>query len=271
MATAMSAAFVLREAEEAYRKRSKEFLSSHQLADFRKCPLLYRQKKSGMIADEDRPAYQIGRAAHTLILEGRACFKEHYAVGGPINPKTGAPYGTGTKAYAEWAEAQGRPVLTPEQAALVEAMAAGVQTNAEAQRLLASGIPEGVVRANYRGLDCQIRMDWFSADHGIVDLKTADDLTWFEADARRFGYVHQVAFYRSVLALVMGETPDSIPVHFIGVEKKQPYRCGVWLVAPESLRQAATENEAAMERLKQCERTGVWTTGYESKRVFDSF
>ena len=68
--------------------------------------------------------------------------------------------------------------------------------------LLEYGEPEGVVRADYCGMPCQIRMDWFEPHHGIVDLKTCDDLTWFEADARRYGYAHQLAFYRAVLAQV---------------------------------------------------------------------
>src|SRR5690349_299153 len=51
-----------------YQARSKDHLSSHQLADFRRCPALYYQKQRGLIPDEDRPAYELGRAAHTLIL-----------------------------------------------------------------------------------------------------------------------------------------------------------------------------------------------------------
>ena len=37
-------------------------------------------------------------------------------------------------------------------------------------------------------------MDWFDAHRGIADLKTCDNLDWFEADARRYGYAHQLAF-----------------------------------------------------------------------------
>jgi hypothetical protein len=37
-----------------------------------------------------------------------------------------------------------------------------------------------------------------------VDLKTCDDLTWFEADSRRYGYAHQLAFYRAVLKKALG-------------------------------------------------------------------
>ena len=61
-----------------------------------------------MIADEDRPAYLVGRAVHTLALEGKEHYAAEYAVGGPINEKTGQPFGSATKAFAEWAAKQGK-------------------------------------------------------------------------------------------------------------------------------------------------------------------
>ena len=42
------------------------------------------------------------------------------------------------------------------------------------------------------------------------------------------------------------------------VEKKEPYRCGVWQVAEDSLASAQRENEAAIGRLLRCEETGIW-------------
>ena len=59
--------FLIREPAEEYHAKAKDYLSSHQLGDFRKCPALYRKKKLGLVPDEDRPAYQIGRAAHTRV------------------------------------------------------------------------------------------------------------------------------------------------------------------------------------------------------------
>ena len=115
---------------------------------------------------------------------------------------------------------------------------------------LAEGVAEGVVRAEYCGRQCQIRIDWLNVHQGIVDLKTVDELTWFEADAKRYGYVHQVAFYRAVLAQVIGV---AMPVFFIAVEKKEPYRCGVWKVTEDSLLSAQQENEADISRLQRCE------------------
>ena len=46
----------LEEPADVYHARSSEFLSSHQLIDFMKCPLLYHKKRSGLIEDKDSPA-----------------------------------------------------------------------------------------------------------------------------------------------------------------------------------------------------------------------
>ncbi len=257
---------ILRESHATYQEKAREYLTSHQLADFRRCPLLYRKKKLGLIGEEDRPAFLVGRALHTLVLEGRDAFEEQYAVGGPVNPKTGELYGSNTKAFAEWAARQGKPVLTVQQHDLVQRMAEGVRGHGLARDLLSEGVPEGVVRAEYCQMPCQIRMDWFDPHRGLVDLKTCDDLDWFEADARRYGYVHQVAFYQAVLSKVIALP---MPVHFIAVEKKEPYRSGVWKVHEDALAQARRENEAAIERLRRCMATDTWPSGYEECRVFD--
>ena len=87
--------------------RSGQYMSSHLLADFRESPELYRRKTSGEIAESESPALALGRAAHCLILEGRAAFDEQFHVAdGPVNPKTGEPYGKAAKAYAEWLSSQ---------------------------------------------------------------------------------------------------------------------------------------------------------------------
>lgn len=96
--------FLTREPADAYHARRGEFLTSHRLAEFRRCPLLFRRKEQGLIPERDSNAFLVGRAAHVLILEGRQRYEAEFAVGGPINPKTGQPYGSNTKAFAEWAE-----------------------------------------------------------------------------------------------------------------------------------------------------------------------
>ena len=248
-----------------------EYLTSHLLADFRRSPLLYYKKKTGLVKEEDRPAFLVGRALHTLVLEGVRVFEHEYAVGGPINPKTGEVYGPNTKAFTDWAAAQGKPVLTVQQYDLIQRMAEGVYTHLLAADILSTGVPEAVVRTEYRGIPCQIRMDWLSPRHGIVELKTCDDIDWFEADARRYGYVYQVAFYQAILCERFQPSSDiTVPVYLIAIEKREPYRCGVWKIHDHILAQARHENEEAIERLKRCIETNHWPTGYEELRIFDT-
>jgi len=149
---------------------------------------------------------------------------------------------------------------------LIENMAAGVAMSDAAVDLLLYGRAEGVVRAQYCDVPCQIRIDWTHPHRGIVDLKTCDDLTWFEADARRYRYHNQMAFYRAVLAQAVG---GDVPVHIVAVEKKEPFRCGVWRVSDDTLAIARQENEAAIERLKIARQADRWPTGYEDIRLLD--
>lgn len=257
---------LLSQPAEQYHAKAGEYLSSHQLLDFMACPWLYRKKQLGLIADTDTQALLVGRAAHCRILEGRDAYESQFAIGGPINPKTNRPFGSATKAFAEWAAAQNRPVLSLEQVELIEQMASGVALNDEAIDLLSSGRAEGVVRTAYCDTPCQIRLDWVHPYRGIVDLKTTADLTWFENDARRRRYHNQLAFYQAVLAEVIGQM---VPVYLVAIEKVEPFRCGVWRLAENTLAIARQENEAAMGRLRRAWQIDAFPTGYEQVRVLD--
>jgi hypothetical protein len=259
--------FIITEPATEYHAKRKDYLSSHMLADFRKCPELFHKKETGLIEDEDRPAYVIGRAAHCLILEGGEAFHLQYTVGEPINEKTGKAYGKSTIAYQDWLAAQEKDVISPSDFSFIRTLQSSVWLHEEAVKLLNDGIAEGVVRTNYCNLPCQIRMDFFNEPHGVIDLKTCDDLTWFESDCKRYGYIYQLAFYRAVLREASGK---NYPFHIIAVEKKEPFRCGVWRVSEEALNSAEVENTAAIERLKKCRAENLWPTGYEEVRILDN-
>lgn len=259
-------AHLLVEPESTYARRRADCLSSHALGTFRKNPLRFRQQELGLIVDGERPAYVVGRAAHCRTLEGASVFRDRFAIGGPVNPKTGRPFGQDTKAYAEWAATIGKPAISQETADLCEQLAAAVHDHAEAAALLSEGQAEGVVRTTYAGLSCQTRIDWLNPQRGIIDLKTIDDLDWFEAQARSFGYAHQLAFYRAVLGAVAGVQVDA---SIIAVEKQAPYRVGVWRFSDQVLAAAARDNLAAIERLKICRTQDRWPTGYETIRTYD--
>jgi len=254
------------EPADEYHAKASQFLSSHQLIDFMNCPWLYRKKQLGLIPDHDTPAMLIGRATHSRILEGREAYRSQFALGGPINKSTGKPYGKDTNAFRDWCRDQGKPGVHHDDLDMIENMASGVDMNGEAVDLLLYGRSEGVLRAKYCDLPSQIRIDWVHPHCGIVDLKTTADLSWFEAETKRRRYVNQIAFYQAVLAAVIREF---VPAYFIGVEKIEPYRCGVWRVSEDALAIAQRENEAAIRRLISCQANDQWPTGYEGIRVLD--
>ncbi len=260
--------FLLREPAEVYHARAKDHVTSHALRDFRLCPRLYHRMELGLVGKRDASFYLVGRAGHTLILEGRQRYEREFAFGGPVNAKTGKPFRSNSNAFAAWAGKQSKPVLSDAQAALVEQMAAAVREHLFARELFSEGVAEGVVRCEYAGHRCQARIDWVNPvpGRGIVDLKTCDEIDTFEAAIRAFGYVHQVAFYRVLVARVSGRI---LPAHIVAIEKREPFRGGVWQLAPRALDEAQLENEHALRDLKVCRETGNWFTRFEGLRLIE--
>lgn len=259
------------EPEDQYHARSKsgEMMSSHLLALFRRSPYKYWATIQGMTEEEDKPEYALGRAAHKLILEGAEAFNEAYMVTeGPTNPKTGQPYGKTSKAYIDWAQGLDKEVVTPEDFADISKMADHCRRHPVIEALISGGgEPECVVRAEYCGVPCQIRMDWFSPEHGIIDLKTCRDIEFFDGDLRNYGYGFQMAFYRAVLREATGQT---FPVNVIAVDKTEFNIAGVWLMPEAELDVCEKMNAAALRRFLDCKERDDWPTGYEKIRIFSN-
>ena len=256
--------------------RQGKYLSSHLLGDFRHCPRTYRQKMTGEIPPQDSAAYKTGRAVHTLVCEGRAAFDREFVVtDGPVNPKTGEPFGKLTRAYKEWAAAQKLTPVSTADFGFMTKLQSSVWLHPLAGELLTDGWAEGTVRTTYNGEPVQIRIDYFNPNYrnpvtgregAIIDLKTCETLDFFESDARRYGYLHQLAFYREVMRIVSGE---EFPVYIIAVEKKAPYRVGVWQLSSDALDEAKADNERALSLLRECRCQNDWPTGYEEMRILD--
>lgn len=256
--------------------KRNEYLTSHRLAVFRHDPLEYQQLCSGQIVEKDTPTFLIGRATHSFILEGQEKFEKEFIVAdGPINEKTGAPFGKFTKAYAEWLAGQKKPVISTEEFNLIKSMHSAVWSNPEASGLLKDGIAEGTARVTILNEPCQSRFDWFNPDTGeLVDLKTCEDLDsligrW--GHIRKFGYDFQLAFYSWVLSAAGYDKP--VHPYIIAVEKKQPYRtavvhfCDMTIddlnhghMATETLRD---DTEAMINELHECRKSNVWPTRFE--------
>ena len=91
------------EPAEEYHAKAETFLSSHQLIDFMRCPYLYAKKRAGLIERTETPAF-LGGGGRPIAgsLKGQNVYASEFALGGPVNPKTGKAYGSNTKKFAEW-------------------------------------------------------------------------------------------------------------------------------------------------------------------------
>lgn len=263
---------IIMETDAEYHARRATHLTSHALADFRACPLIYRQKQIGLIKQTESSDFLVGRALHVLALEGPDVYARRYAIGGPINPRTGKSFGSDTKAFAEWADAQGRPVLSQDQADLIVEMHRSICAHGGSSELLgvqrAHGIPEVTLLWERFNVKCQSRLDmlrtWHGEDMCVIDLKTTNNIDDFEHDARKYSYAHQMAFYRSAVRYTHQKNATC---YLIAVEKRQPYRVGVWQVSDELLNIAESENDNAIKGIKLCIEMNNWPTNYELTRV----
>ncbi len=255
--------------EEEYHEATRrgEYLSSHMLMDFMKCPLTYKQKLDGLISTERTEAMFLGSAAHKLILEGEEAFAAAYTVSdGPTNPKTGEAYGKLTKAYKDWLAIQPTPVVSTKDYALFSNMRQMVWKHYGAEELLEQGLPERVVRWTIReSVQAQARMDWIDPERGIlVDLKTCADLDKFERDAIGMSYITQLAYYR------MGCEANGLDIRdtfILAVEKQAPYRCGIWTIDEDAIKHETARILNAVLDLKLAKYEDKWGTGYEEVRT----
>lgn len=258
--------FVWESAEE-YHAQAAEYLSSHQLTDYIKSPVNYWYQRNVAEKKPESAAYFLGRAVHQLVLEGDEVFNAHYIVGGPINERTGKPFGTDTQKYRDWlAEngAEGKSGLSETDWNTIASCRDAARAHNVARGLLDSGFPEAVVRADYCDTPCQIRIDWFNPNGWIVDLKTCRNIDRFEYDAKDFLYFNQMSFYQEVFNAYFKFKPD---VFMIAAEVTEPYRVGVYRISDSTLAEARYQNEAFIPKFNESKQTGIYPTRYEEMRI----
>ena len=265
----MQAPFI-EEPMSTYNARRSDRMTSHSLGDFAHSPALYRMKKDTPEPPERNQAFAFGTAAHVGILEGMGKMWESFAVGGPINEKTGKSYGTGTKKFAEWLEASGNDeAISTFEADMIAEMQAAVMAHEKAGPLLEGDtVVEGTLLADICDVPCQSRVDVFNNDTGtIIDLKTCADLDDFERDARKYHYIRQMAFYQ-MMADANGL--EGLSCTLIAVEKKAPYRVGVWLIASRSIETEIENIHSALCNYEYAKSIDQWPTGFEETRILET-
>jgi len=248
-----------------------ECLSSHKLRDFRHSPLyFYRKHVLGVVPDETSRTMEFGTAFHALVLEPKEFFNRYLIADGPINPKTGDPYGATSQKYQEWRAEQSKDIISTNEYQLLCVMGDAVDAHKGAYSLLQGAQTEVTLRGQISDtITAQARIDAYQNKDGIItDLKTTSDIDGFERDVARYGYLYQVAFYRMMARKFDPTASETIQCYWIVAEKFEPFRVGVWRIADASLDAATHANTIQIEMLESCYRTEHWPSGYEKIRNY---
>jgi len=278
----------IRETYEAFKKASldipmeqynifrKALLTSGNLKTFRdESPIDYKYKMDNP-TNFDTVAMKEGRAVHTLVLEGQETFAQEYVIAddAPINPGTENPYGPTSNKYLDWAaekQTGGKALLSIPENNNVVRIRDAVYANPKMADIFSDGLAERTLRANYCGVDCQVRPDWVSPVYGIIDLKKTANLKWFLKDAKwTYRYIHAAAFYRSVVRVALGIDYEDFPFCLAAVESQAPYKTAIYQIDPELLDLCERENQSAVEDLAECYESGIWKSGFEGIELIET-
>lgn len=233
--------------------KDKHILSKSRLDLLRKAPVLYKHKyiDGTMQKDEDSPALILGKALHCRILEPSE-FGKRYTIAPMLDRRTKE----GKDLYNKFLIAtEGLTVITRDQDAQIEAMAAAIYKHPAANHLLDKpGQSEIMVNWQDSSLvPCRGIVDRLTDDGLIIDIKTTDDASakGFARSCYKYRYHVQAAFYSDGV-------PNSKGFFFIAVEKSEPYLVGVYYLTAEDLQRGREDYKQDIQTFIDCVKADEW-------------
>lgn len=217
------------EHDPTYEAKESWYLSPEQLAVFRRCPASYRRQQRLGSSDDSAEMLRTSLRAQLGVI------------------RTGKPDGATRSIH--------QAVLR---------MHDSVSSHAMARSLLSESCAGPVLRANYGPMPSQTRVDWLLSGRHLIRLVVVDSFSQFESRAWNQGDVHAVAFQRSLAKAVLG---SDLRCLLLGVESREPFRCGLWDIDPDTLAIAERDNLDAIDRLIAFHTYDLWPTGYEQIRT----
>ena len=217
-------------------------------------------------AESDKPHFAVGKAAHDmLLLNERFADSYHVTLEGFSRAKTKAM--ADEIAECEAAEADGKTILSFEQAATVRAMCAALKANKLASAALSNGDSEVTLawQDKETGVWLRARPDFLPKRRQIIpDLKTAADASprGFQRAMANLGYAQSAALYLDGIETIFGERPS----HWIHVvmEKEPPHVVALYELPAEDIERGRWLNRTAVRRFAECLSADRWP-GYSDQ------
>jgi len=207
---------------------------------------------------EQKKHFNIGRAAHHLLLQGREGFEEQYA----IRPERFSDFRT--NAAKEWRDdmiARGMTILTDDQLYDISGMAKSLARNP----LVKAGILDGEVERSLifkdpeTGVWLKSRPDCIpNASGDVADLKTTTSVATnsLQRTIEDYDYAMQGGLVSMAFNQVLGIALETFTLVF--VEKTAPWCVRVVTLTPEDMLRGTMQIAAATKIFAACSETGEW-------------
>jgi len=218
----------------------------------------------------DTQALKIGRALHTLVLEGEDQFREDFAFPAKGSPEDNWSTKTG-KAWRDAQYAENRIPLHYAQAAELTMMLKSLKEHEQAYTWLKQpGMREHSFfwRDHETGIDCRCRPDLLAEVEGmrvLVDLKTTRDArpSAFLKSVVNYRYHVQNSFYTDGIEMVLGEAP--VTFMLVAIESSAPYAVAMYELDEDWLERGRIRYRDDLNRYREYLETQNKWVGYPAE------
>ena len=223
-------------------------ISSHWLIEILKSPAACWRKylDPQRPAEEPTDAMRFGTLVHALALTPKQFEREFRVIHEDRRTRNG-------KAEWEWTQAQGWTPIKPAELDRARAIAAALQADPDARKLLRGGKKERtIIQPRASGLlPLKGRLDvHHEARRHVVELKTTWSLAAVETAMERYRYPLSAAFY--------ADLSRSLAVHFVFVQTREPLAVAVLSLTPAQLQNGRDQWQTALARFDACWAANDW-------------
>lgn len=212
---------------------------------------LMKDKLDGIYQPAQSPDMVLGSIIHKMVLQPDTI---KITDTGPINDRTGRPYGRDTKAFEEWQAAnQDLVVINPWVRIMLDRMPP------EIGDIFAAGKHEvSILREEQKtGLRVKCKADSVDGMATITDLKTCNDCDGhaINKEIKRHLYWFQSSFYRR---LFLQETGETHRFQSVFVEKRPPFRWKIDRLSADYNSWADKQVERVLNNVAGAVKTNDW-------------
>lgn len=236
-------------------------VSAGRLDDIKPRPIVYFKKwiERSIPPRNDTDALKFGRLFHCLALEGEDATRARFAVA----PKCDRRTKSGKEEFAAFvAQHEGKEITDEDSMTLAWRMVTAIRANPAAVEYLKRGKPEVTFRKKLGAFAVQCRVDWYDegANAGplCLNLKSIDCLDGFDLQYSMLHYYRNDAFYRLVVAHVLGVHPSVPQMVNLVVEKQEPFEVCIRTPDSEALDLGTREVMRLLRVVERCYENGFW-------------